>query len=250
MNKKKIINKKKTGKSIRSDSPAPKGQSTTVETPSEGSGVMNLLQASAKGDLAAVKKAVTDGAGVNTTDSSGRAPIMEASWAGHADVVKYLVEKGAAVDSADNNGYTALMRACEEGHLPVATYLIGKKANVNIKGKVRGTTPLMLAAERGHLDILQLLLSKGATINAVNQYEETAVVRAYHANQNKAAKFLESKGGRGKTDRSSYSHYSSRDKENKTIAKSMLPKWSAAFESENDQEPDEPAVPPEEGFDE
>jgi len=207
---------------------------------------MNLLRASAKGDLAAVKKIVAEGSNVNAADAGDRTPIIEAAWAGHADVVKFLVDKGADVNTMDNAGYTALMRASEEGHLPVATYLIAKGAEVNARGKVRGTTPLMLAAERGHVPILELLLAKGAKINAVNQYEETAVARAYHANQTKAAKFLESKGGRGKPERSSFTHYSSRDRENKTISKSMLPKWSAAFESENDQESEEPAVLPEE----
>jgi uncharacterized protein len=207
---------------------------------------MNLLRASAKGDLATVKKLIAEGADVNAADAGGRTPIIEAAWAGHVDVVKFLVEKSADVTIMDNAGYTALMRASEEGHLPVATYLIAKGANVNARGKVRGTTALMLAAERGHIPILELLLAKGAKINAVNQYEETALAHAYHTNQTKAAKFLESKGGRGKPERSSYAHYSSRDKENKTIAKSMLPKWSAAFESENDQDNDEPAVMPDE----
>jgi ankyrin repeat protein len=211
---------------------------------------MNLLRASAKGDLAAVKKFVAEGGNVNAADPSGRTPIIEASWAGHAEVVKYLADKSANINTVDGAGYTALMRACEEGHAPVVTYLLTKGANVNAHGKVRGTTPLMLAAERGHLKIIELLLNKGAKINAVNQQEETALAYAYHAEQTKAAKLLESKGGRGKPERSSYSHYSSRDRENKTIAKSMLPKWTAAFESENDQDADEPAVPAEEGSDE
>jgi ankyrin repeat protein len=211
---------------------------------------MNLLRASAKGDLTAVKKFVSEGSDVKVGDAGGRTPLIEAAWGGHVEVVKYLVEKGADVNVMDNAGYTALMRACEEGHVPVATYLIGKGADVNVVGKVRGTTPLMLAAERGHLKILELLLAKGAKINTVNRYEESAVARAYHANQSKAAKFLESKGGRGKTERSALSHYSNRDKENKTIAKSMLPKWSAAFESESDQDNDEPAAAPEEMFEE
>ena len=207
---------------------------------------MNLLRASAKGDLAAVKKFVAEGSDVNAADPSGRTPIIEAAWSGRVDVVKFLVDKGADVNAMDNAGYTALMRASEEGHVPVATHLIAKGANVNACGKVRGTTSLMLAAERGQMHIIELLLAKGAKINAINQYEETALARACHANQTKAAKFLESKGGRGKTERSSYAHYSSRDKENKTISKSMLPKWSAAFESENDQDNDDPAVLPEE----
>jgi ankyrin repeat protein len=211
---------------------------------------MNLLQASAKGDLAVVKKILAEGGNVNITDPSGRTPLIEAAWSGRTDVVKYLVEKRAAINMADSVGYSALMRACEEGHLAVVTYLVSKGAQVNVRGKVRGTTPLMLAAEKGHVKILEFLIAKGAKVNAVDQYEETALARAFHANQTKAVKFLESNGGRGKPERSSYAHYSSRDRENKTIAKSMLPKWSSAFESEANQDSDEPTASGDEIFEE
>ena len=191
---------------------------------------MNLLRACAKGDLAAVKKFIADGAEVNAADNSGRTPIIEAAWAGHLDVVKCLVEKGAAVDTADNAGYTALMRACEEGDLHEVTYLLGKGASVGARGKVRQTTPLMLAAEQGHLKVIDALLSHGAKINAVDQFEETAVARAYRMEQFKAAEHLEAKGGRGKPERSTLGHYASRDHGGggKGTTKAALPQWSAA----------------------
>jgi hypothetical protein len=200
---------------------------------------MNLLRASAKGDLAAVKKFVAESANVNAADGLGRTPVIEAAWGGHAEVVKYLVEKGANVNIADNAGYTALMRACEEGHVPVITYLIAKGAAVNVRGSVRGTTPLMLAAEQGHIKVLELLIAHGAKINAVDRFEESACACAYRTNQLKAAQFLESKGGRGKPERSSLSHYSSRDKEGRPV-KTVLPQWSAAAEdaAEEESEPE------------
>jgi ankyrin repeat protein len=203
---------------------------------------MNLLRASARGDMAAVKKFVAEGADVNGADGIGRVPLIEAAWGGHADVVKYLVEKGAAVNAADNAGYTALMRACEEGHTPVVTYLLNKGASVKARGKVRGTTPLMLAAEQGHIKILELLIEHGAKINEVDQFEESACARAYRMNQMKAAQYLESKGGRGKTEKSSLSHYASRDKEGKPV-KTLLPQWSAAAEESGVEETEaEPAA--------
>jgi ankyrin repeat protein len=206
-----------------------------------GDDSMNLLRASAKGDLAAVKKFVAEGADVNAADGLGRAPLIEAAWGGHAEVVKYLAEKGTNINAADNAGYTALMRAAEEGHMPVLTYLLHKGALVNVRGKVRGTTPLMLAAERGHIKVLELLLSRGAKINAVDQFEETACARAYHMNQSKAAQYLESKGGRGKPERSSLSHYATRDKEGRPV-KTALPQWSAAAEDAGVEEAEnEPA---------
>jgi len=203
---------------------------------------MNLLRACAKGDLVAAKKFSAEGADVNAADSSGRTPIIEAAWAGHLDVVKFLIEKDAAVDTADKAGYTALMRASEDGHLPVVTYLLGKGASANAKGSVKGTTALMLAAEQGHVKILEALVAHGAKINAVDQLEDTALSRAYHANQTKAATFLESKGGRGKPERSSLSHYASRDRGSKQSTKVALPQWSAAaYEAGMDEEDIEPS---------
>lgn len=189
---------------------------------------MDLLRASASGDLTAVKKNVADGADINAADGSGRTALIEAAWAGHADVVKYLVEKGAKVAVADNAGFTPLMRACEEGNAQIVTYLVSKGSNVNARGKVRGTTPLMLAAEQGHIKVIDVLLGAGAKINDVDLYEETALARAYYMEQAKAAQHLEAKGGRGKPERSSLSHYSSKDRNAKPTTKAALPQWSSA----------------------
>lgn len=195
---------------------------------------MSLIRSSAKGDLGAVKKMLSEGADVNSTDANGRTALIEASWGGYNDVVKLLIEKGADVNAADKSGYTAIMRASEEGHQTIVTSLIKAGADVNCKGKVKGTTPLMLAAERGHIKILGTLISNGAKVNDLDLYEETALARAYHSEQTKAAEFLESKGGRGKPERSSYSYS---EKESKGTTKASLPQWSAAaFESGYDEE--------------
>lgn len=211
---------------------------------------MNILRASAKGDLAAVKKFVADSVNVNTTDPSGRTALIEAAWAGHAEVVKYLLEKGANVNAQDNAGFSALMRAAEEGHAPAVSLLLNKGAAPNMRGKVRGITPLMLAAERGHQKIIELLLAKGAKINLVDQHMETALAYACRMNQTKVARFLESKGGRGKPERSTHSHGSSRDRGGQTIARSMLPSWSAAFESTDIADEGEEEGAPSEASDE
>ncbi|MCU0608892.1 MAG: ankyrin repeat domain-containing protein [Chitinispirillaceae bacterium] len=212
---------------------------------------MTFLQACTKGDLAAVKELMTKEIKINAADASGRTALIEAAWAGHLDVVKFLVDKGAHVNASDNAGFTALMRASESGHAPVISYLISKGASVSCKGNVRGTTPLMLAAEQGHVKVLELLLSKGAKINTVDQFEETALARAYYMNQNKAAQFLESKGGRGKPERSSLSHYSSKSRDDAPNIKVGLPKWSAANDDANAVEEDRaPVDTPDESFEE
>ncbi len=197
---------------------------------------MTLMRASAKGDLTSVKRLLKEGADVNAADTHGRTALLEASWAGHLDVVKLLIEKGADVNAADITGYSPLMRASEEGHSDIASALIKAGAETNARGKVRGTTPLMLAAENGHVKVIDLLLANGAKVNAVDQYEETALARAYRTNQTKAAELLESKGGRGKPERSSFSYS---DKDLKPYTKATLPQWSAAAVESNfeDEEP-------------
>jgi ankyrin repeat protein len=197
---------------------------------------MNLINACSSGKLADVKALVGEGGGsgaegeaavdVNGQDASGRTALLEAAWGGSADIAEFLLERGADPNIADKSGFTPLMRAVEGGHQLIAAALIKKGADVNCRGRVRGTTPLMLAAESGDQKLITMLLGDGARINDADQYEETAVARAYKAGQEKAAQFLESKGGRGKTERSAYYSHSDRDISSVTVE--AVPQWSAA----------------------
>jgi len=187
---------------------------------------MNLVSLCSRGNLADVMRAVgEEGADVNKPDGSGRTALLEAAWSGNAEIVNYLLDQGADPNAADKSGFTPIMRAVEGGHQPVVGTLVNRGADVNCRGRVRGTTPLMLAAENGHLSLIADLLNSGAEINAADSYEETALARAYRASQEEAARLLESKGGRGKQERSSYSN-TDRDAGHVTLP--SLPHWSAA----------------------
>ena len=67
-----------------------------------------LLQASAKGDLAAVKALLDKGVNVNARDREGRQPLIEAAYWQHPEVVKLLIEKGANVNAKKVDGTNAL----------------------------------------------------------------------------------------------------------------------------------------------
>jgi hypothetical protein len=108
----------------------------------------------------------------------------------------------------------------------------------------------MLAAEQGFVKVLEIRLAKGANINAVDQFEETALARAYHTNQTKAAQYLKSKGGRKKSERTSLSYYSTRDRDGKSSTKAALPQWSAAADDLNIDEGDSDEAIPGSGDDE
>jgi len=200
---------------------------------------MDLINACSKGNLASVKKAVSEGADLNKNDAGGRSALLEAAWNGSNDIVKYLLEEGANPNIADKSGFTPIMRASEGGYHIVVNTLVQKGADVNCRGHVRGTTPLMLAAENGHIKVITTLLDNGAKINAVDQYEETALGRAYRTYQTKAAQLLESKGGRGKPDRQSYAHT---DKELRHVTRASMPQLNVSAQDIADEEPsaDEP----------
>lgn len=208
---------------------------------------MNLIRASAKGDLTLVKKLVEEGADVNGTDASGRTALLEAAWGGFAEIVKFILSRGASVNCADSTGFTPLMRAVEEKHAAVVTLLIKSGADVNTRGYVRGSTPLMLAAEKGDVKIIEALLDQGARINAVDQFEETALARAYRSEQLKAVALLESKGATRKPERSLSSHH---DKDLRPFTKATIPQWSAAADDAGFDEEESPAGGTEEQFDE
>ena len=205
---------------------------------------MSLIRASANGDLAAVKKILSEGADINAVDSKGRSALIEAAWGGYSGIVKVLIDGGADVNCVDNSGFTALMRAVEEQDVSIVSMLIEKGADVNTRGFVKGSTPLMLAAEKGDCKIIEILLDNGAKINAIDQFEETALTRAYKEEQLQAVTFLESKGAIKRRDRS---QFSVSDKEFRVFTKASLPKWSADAE-DDDTEEDE--IASEEQFDE
>lgn len=186
---------------------------------------MSILRASARGDLAAVKKCLQEGTQVDSADSSGRTALIEAAWGGFDKIVELLLDKGASVNAADSSGYSALMRAVEEGHTSIVTLLLKKGADVNARGNVRGSTPLMLAAELGDTKIINALIDKGAKINAVDQFEETALARAYRMEKMDAVTLLEEKGATRKPERSLFTHH---DKDLRPVTKATVPKWSAA----------------------
>lgn len=204
---------------------------------------MNLIRASSRGDAATVKKLLAEGIAIEATDTNGRTALIEAAWGGYLEIVTMLLKHKANINATDASGFTALMRATEVQELPTITLLVKSGANINTHGNVRGSTPLMLAAENGNTKILSLLLEHGAKINAVDQFEETALARAYRLNQLDAIRLLESKGATRKPARNSYN---SSDNDLRPITRATKPKLNADAEEFVEDE----VVEPEEPFEE
>ena len=70
-----------------------------------------LSQAVFKGDIAAAKQAIADGADVNAKNENRLTPLHLAGFKGHKEIAELLIAKGADVNAKAVDGETPLDRA-------------------------------------------------------------------------------------------------------------------------------------------
>lgn len=130
-----------------------------------------------EGDPVGVKKALDQGADVNSPSKSGMTPLMWAVQEGHEEIASYLLRKGADVNAYHRRGgCSALILAADWLRPVMVDLLLDKGADVNFKTKRSWTAVLKTAdlkvkdEEEGlkQIQITQKLLAKGADIKAVN----------------------------------------------------------------------------------
>ena len=124
-----------------------------------------LHSAFALGDVAALKKAIDDGADVNAIDArtnpNGRRALNWAAWYNHAEAIKELLKGGADINGVNLTGFTPIHHAAEAGSPEAARVLIEAGADVNLPSYA-GETPLQRARRVGHQEVVRLLEAAGA----------------------------------------------------------------------------------------
>ncbi|KAL5491842.1 hypothetical protein EMCRGX_G017207 [Ephydatia muelleri] len=91
-----------------------------------------LLSAARNGDIATVRRLVTEGhVDVNITDEDGRSPLYASSSRGHLEIVKTLIEVGANINQVNKNGVSPLYVSIFNGRLDIVKTLIKAGANIN-----------------------------------------------------------------------------------------------------------------------
>lgn len=139
----------------------------------------DLFDAAKRGDEAAVRAAVEDGASVRAVDESGATALMVAcKTSGDPDVVEALLEEGCTPAAVDIYGFNALMLAADNGFVDVVSTLLDR-TDVNIDSvNNAGWTALMLAARGGHFSVVKTLLEEGANRSYTNEKGENALSAA------------------------------------------------------------------------
>ena len=149
-----------------------------------------LLAATRKGDLVAVKHLLDEGANVNARTRYDSTPLFFACDRGHLEIARLLIERGADLNVKDNfYNATALGWAMSKKHDDVVALLVEKGADVS--------EALRDSIEEGDRKVFQLILDKGKlTQSALDDALLVATVLRTNKNEG-MAKILEDKGAKG-----------------------------------------------------
>jgi hypothetical protein len=88
--------------------------------------------------------------------------LLAASRKGDVAAVKSLLDKGADVNAKSPYGSTPLFFACDRGYTEIVKLLVDRGADVNVEDTFYHATALRWAAQKSRLEIMRLLLDKGA----------------------------------------------------------------------------------------
>jgi uncharacterized protein len=137
-----------------------------------------LLAAAGAGDLAALSKALDDGANPDTRDAEGTPALMLATRANHPDIVRALLEAEADVDAQDATLANPFLYAGAEGLLEILMLANEAGADPALTNRYGGVA-LIPASERGHVEIVRYLLSQtDVDVDHVNKLGWTALLEA------------------------------------------------------------------------
>jgi ankyrin repeat protein len=127
-----------------------------------------LLKASEIGDLATVRRLLSEGASVDSKYQDGTTALMLAALNDRTEIVRLLLDKGANVSTRNIRGETSLSDAAEGAKAGTLKLLLDHGANPNIPYD-DGRTILVTAAERGNSDAVGLFLANGFSLEQKNE---------------------------------------------------------------------------------
>ncbi len=126
-----------------------------------------VADAAQRGDLAAVRLLLRDGADVNAAQGDGMTALHWAAERGNRELAEVLLYAGARVDAGTRIGhYTPLHLAARAAHGQVVTLLLDAGADPEARTTNSGASALHLAAGAGDPSVIEALVKAGAGVNA------------------------------------------------------------------------------------
>ena len=106
------------------------------------------------------------------------------------DTLQALIRHGAHVDATRKDGTNALLRACATGQSESVIFLLEAGANANVVTSDVNTSLHVAVDGRCSKEALQKIIQLGVSVNSLNNYRETASLRACQSAQAEAVKLL------------------------------------------------------------
>jgi len=126
-----------------------------------------VADAAQRGDLAAVRRLLRNGADVNAAQGDGMTALHWAAERGNRELAEVLLYAGARVDAGTRIGhYTPLHLAARAAHGQVVTLLLDAGADPEARTTNSGASALHLAAGAGDPSVIDGLVEMGADVNA------------------------------------------------------------------------------------
>ncbi|MBL0172888.1 MAG: ankyrin repeat domain-containing protein [Gemmatimonadaceae bacterium] len=155
-----------------------------------------IADAVMRGDSAAVRLLLRQGADVNAAQADGMTALHWAATRGDADLARMLVFAGARVEALTRNGnYTPLHLAARAGRAAAVKALLAGGADVKAVTSTGGAAALHFAASNGDVESVMALLDKGAVVDVrEGAWAQTPLMWAASANRVRAMEILITRG--------------------------------------------------------
>ncbi len=147
--------------------------SSAVDAQDKG---LNLRQAASRGETAAVRRLLGEGAAVDAQDQQRQTPLLLAVSAGHTDAARALIEAGADINAQAGNRDTPWLLAGARGRTEILKLMIPRGPDLTIRNRYGGNA-LIPACERAHVETVRLLLAETKIdVNHVNDLGWTCLL--------------------------------------------------------------------------
>jgi uncharacterized protein len=155
-----------------------------------------VADAAMRGDTAAVRVLLRQGADVNGAQGDGMTALHWAATRGDATGIAMLTYAGARVEALTRNGnYTPLHLAARGGRAAAVKALLKVGANAKAITSTGGATPLHLAAGIGSTEAITALIDAGADVEArESAFGQTPLMWAANYDRVEAVKLLIARG--------------------------------------------------------
>jgi ankyrin repeat protein len=137
-----------------------------------------LHAAAQRGDVAAIKRALAQGAPVNGREGHGRTAVHVATFARQRDAIRALAAAGADLGLLENDRYDAVTIASVADDEETLRVLLALGASAKLVTSRYDGTALIAAAHLGHDGVVRQLIAAGAPLDHVNNLHWTAVIES------------------------------------------------------------------------